>query len=54
VSKCFPLCPRKRTLRDAVGMSASCHKQTHAPQQKASLFNHLVGAGEQRRGKFEP
>jgi hypothetical protein len=24
VSKCFPLCPRKRTLRDALGMSVSC------------------------------
>src|SRR6478752_4105820 len=24
VSKCFPLCPRKRTLRYALGMSVSC------------------------------
>ena len=27
--------------------------QTHAPQQMASSFDHLVGAGEERRGHFE-
>src|SRR5258706_6722629 len=27
-SICFPLCPEERTLRNRVGMSVSCHKQT--------------------------
>jgi hypothetical protein len=30
-----------------VGMSQRCHEETHAPQQTASLLDHLVGAGEQ-------
>jgi hypothetical protein len=29
-------------------MSALCHNQTYAPQQKAPLFDYLVGAREQR------
>jgi hypothetical protein len=43
----FPLHPPSRTMLDAVGMSQTCHMQTHAPQQKG-LFDHLIGAGEQR------
>jgi hypothetical protein len=37
-SICFPLCPRTRTLLDAVGVSQRCY-----------MFDHLVGTGEQRR-----
>jgi hypothetical protein len=29
---------------------ASCQSRPNAPQQKATLFDHLVGAGEQCRG----
>src|SRR5260370_34762650 len=47
-SICFPLFTQQRTLTRYFGMSEKCHKQTHALQQIASLFNHLVGAAETR------
>jgi len=46
MSTSFPLCPRIQTLPDAVGTSHLCQQQTHAPQQSASLFDHLVGPRE--------
>jgi len=45
--------PRKRTLVERVGMSALCQKRTHAVHPHGSLFDHLVGAGQQSRGDVE-
>jgi hypothetical protein len=49
-----PLYPRKQTFVSAIAMSALGHKRTHAVQQKArSLFDHLVGAGDEDRRHHE-
>ena len=45
----LPVFPHKQTFSEAVGMSQRCQFRPHAPQQTASLFDHHVGAGEQRR-----
>jgi hypothetical protein len=43
MSAARPLFPRKRTSIRDLAMSHSCHKPTHAPQQTAPLFDHLIG-----------
>ena len=49
VSGRCPLYPQKRTWSGASPMSALCQSGHSALRQKMSLFDHLVGCGEQRR-----
>jgi hypothetical protein len=43
-----PLYPRKWTLISVITMSAMCQYQTHAPQQKTSLFDHVSAEQPER------
>jgi hypothetical protein len=42
-----PLWPEQRTQLGHRGMSELCQEETHAPQQTAPLFDHLVGGDQQ-------
>jgi hypothetical protein len=46
VAQC-PLYPQKRTLELSHEMSALCQKRTFCAAERTSLFDHLVGGGEQ-------
>ena len=48
-----PLCAESGQEADSLATSALCQSRPNAPQQKAPLFDHLVGAGKQRRRDFE-
>ena len=41
--------PRKRPSAIKLRSDASCQSRPNAPQQKAPLFDHLVGNSEERR-----
>src|SRR5262249_61740934 len=47
VARC-PLRSKSRQANACFSMSASCQKRAYAPQHTGSLFDHLVGAREQR------
>src|SRR5260370_4306400 len=55
MSRYLPLYPRKPTHVGHRAMSVSCQQETHAAQQTATSFDHLVGSGEQcgRHGEAE-
>jgi hypothetical protein len=44
MSKPLPLYPRKPTFIVRFGMSVWCHEETHAVQQIALHFDHLICA----------
>jgi hypothetical protein len=48
-----PLFPQQQTFDERAEMSAMCHKQTHAPQQTATLFDHFIGAGRAKTAAWQ-
>src|SRR5262249_51808779 len=54
VNRLCPLYPRKRTLSEAMGMSALCHKPTYAVQQRVPLFDETTSKSLRARHAGEP
>jgi hypothetical protein len=48
MSDLSPLYPHEWTSGSETGMSASCQKRTHAPQQTESLLDQVDGAAKER------
>ena len=44
-----PVYLQHRTYLMRVGMAVECQSRHFVPQQEASLFDHLVGAGDGRQ-----
>src|SRR5437763_5673740 len=42
-----PLYPSKQTSAEHIGISALCHKKTHAPQQNRFLFDDFISRYQQ-------
>ena len=51
----LPLFPQQQTLLSLAVTSEKCHTRTHAPQQRRSLFDHIIGERQQVRwGPLRP
>src|SRR3981189_1838751 len=50
----LPLYPRKRSQVGHRAMSEKCQEETHALHQIVSLFDQVVGSGEEGRWEIQP